>query len=241
MPVRSFVTSVQDGGTMHAGPQKIGGIAFDAGSGIKTVTATDNAGNTSTTTFTVTPDSAVPTAATVSYFSGITNVASVSVTYTNGTDGAGSGVASVQMQRAQSGYAGGVCTGFGAFTNIGALNPGSPYLDSTVGSGVCYMYQTLVTDNVGNVATFVSASIVKEDQVAPTGTIAATPLSPFSGTVALTGTTTDALSGVSVGTLKDDQRTVGRHDLRIGRTSCSLDLQLEHHGWRSRRHVRDRA
>ena len=35
--VRSFITSVQPGGTLKAGPDSVAGIAFDGGSGIKTV------------------------------------------------------------------------------------------------------------------------------------------------------------------------------------------------------------
>jgi sulfite dehydrogenase len=46
MTVRSFVTNVQDGGTMHAGPQTIRGIAFDSGSGIKAVQFSSDGGTT---------------------------------------------------------------------------------------------------------------------------------------------------------------------------------------------------
>ncbi len=37
MPIRSFITSVANGATLAAGPQAIRGIAFDSGSGIKSV------------------------------------------------------------------------------------------------------------------------------------------------------------------------------------------------------------
>jgi DMSO/TMAO reductase YedYZ molybdopterin-dependent catalytic subunit len=46
MTVRSFVTNVHDGGTMHAGAQTIRGIAFDSGSGIKAVQFSADGGTT---------------------------------------------------------------------------------------------------------------------------------------------------------------------------------------------------
>jgi sulfite dehydrogenase len=44
--VRSFITSVQPGATMKAGPTTLSGIAFDGGSGIKTVEVSADAGAT---------------------------------------------------------------------------------------------------------------------------------------------------------------------------------------------------
>ncbi len=44
LTVRSFVTNVQDGGALRAGPQTIRGIAFDSGSGIKAVQFSSDGG-----------------------------------------------------------------------------------------------------------------------------------------------------------------------------------------------------
>lgn len=46
MAVRSFLTSVQDGGVLHAGPQTLRGIAFDGGSGIRAVQFSSDGGRT---------------------------------------------------------------------------------------------------------------------------------------------------------------------------------------------------
>jgi DMSO/TMAO reductase YedYZ molybdopterin-dependent catalytic subunit len=46
MPLRSFITNATDGGTLHAGPQTIRGIAFDSGSGIKGVDVSSDGGAT---------------------------------------------------------------------------------------------------------------------------------------------------------------------------------------------------
>jgi DMSO/TMAO reductase YedYZ molybdopterin-dependent catalytic subunit len=46
MNVRSFVTSVADGGTLKAGPTNLGGIAFDGGSGVRRVEISTDAGTT---------------------------------------------------------------------------------------------------------------------------------------------------------------------------------------------------
>jgi sulfite dehydrogenase len=44
--VRSFVTNIADGDKLHAGPQTVRGIAFDSGSGIKTVELSGDGGTT---------------------------------------------------------------------------------------------------------------------------------------------------------------------------------------------------
>jgi hypothetical protein len=46
LTVRSFITNVTSGQTLHAGPQTIRGIAFDSGKGIKTVEFSSDDGAT---------------------------------------------------------------------------------------------------------------------------------------------------------------------------------------------------
>ena len=60
------------------------------------------------------------------------------------------------------------CGTFGSFGAIGSAGQASPYSDTTLASGNCYEYEYVVSDNVGNTATYTSASIVKVDTSAPT-------------------------------------------------------------------------
>ena len=78
-----------------------------------------------------------------------TNATSIQVNFVAGTD-AQSGVASTQLQRRFASYSGGTCGTFGGWTNLGALNPISPYNDTTTLDGVCYQYQLVTRDNAKN-------------------------------------------------------------------------------------------
>ncbi len=155
-------------------------------SGSQNVTATNNAGTQSAASaFTVVPDSTAPAGGTVAYTTGYYISASVSVSFTPGTD-AGSGVntGSGLLQRAGASLSGGVCGSFGAFATI-ATNPATPYIDTTGITGNCYEYRYLISDAVGNQATYTSAGIVKLDTQPPSQVFS------LSGPVAasLTGTT----------------------------------------------------
>ena len=80
--------------------------------------------------------------------------------FTSGTD-AGSGVATRRLQRSVATLSSvGCCGTFGAFANIGADSPTSPYVDSSLGSA-CYRYRYVVTDRVGNQDIATSPSVVK--------------------------------------------------------------------------------
>ncbi|MEZ5100164.1 MAG: Ig-like domain-containing protein [Thermoleophilia bacterium] len=136
-------------------------------SGAKSVTATDAAGNTSpAATFTLTPDSTLPSGS-ITYANGF--LATTSVTIGTTSDDGGSGVATTLIQRASALLTNGTCGTFGSFG--GSIT--SP--DTTVANGACYQYRLLVTDNVGNVATLTSTSVVRIDTAAPDTTIDAGP------------------------------------------------------------------
>lgn len=124
-------------------------------------TATNNATVVSPAgPFTVTADSTAPTDGTITYADGAHAGTSLSVSFTTGTDG-GSGVGTRLLQRATASLSGGTCGAFGAFATVtGGTNPTSPHVD-TVSNGVCYMYQYVVSDNVGNTHTATSANVVK--------------------------------------------------------------------------------
>jgi hypothetical protein len=142
-----------------------------APSGGQAVTATNNAGGQSSTTFTATPDSAAPSGGGVTYTNGYSTAATVSVAFTPGTDTGGSGLAAASgiLQRASGTLINGVCGTIGAFTTA-ATNPTTPSANS-VATGNCYQYRYLISDNVGNQATYTSASVVKVDTAAPTDTL----------------------------------------------------------------------
>ncbi|MDX6615976.1 MAG: hypothetical protein QOD60_1067 [Solirubrobacterales bacterium] len=179
-----------------------------APSGAQSVAANNNAGRQSSSTFTATPDSTLPSGGTVTYTNGYSTLSAISVAFTPGTD-AGSGLATSSglLERASATLINGVCGTFGAFTNA-ATNPTTPNSNAVV-TGNCYQYRYLISDNVGNQAIYTSASIVKVDTVAPTNTLSlSTPVgasltapaivyykSNAVGSFKLVDTVTDAASG----------------------------------------------
>ena len=120
-----------------------------------TVTGRDLANNTATTTVTFTNDSTAPTG-TISYANGYQAGRFVTVTLT-GAD-SGSGLASAQLQRDSANLVNGTCQTFTAFSNLGTVNPVSPYKDTTVTNAKCYNYRYVLTDLVGNTFTATSAN-----------------------------------------------------------------------------------
>jgi hypothetical protein len=137
--------------------------------GTQNVTATNNAGVTSAPrSFTLVSDNTAPATGTVGYTNGYFKTASVSVTFTKGTDG-GSGLSTTSglLQRASAPLAAGVCGSFGTFATIAANPPTSPRVDTTVSTGNCYQYQYVIFDNVGNQATYTNAAIAKVDTQPP--------------------------------------------------------------------------
>jgi hypothetical protein len=120
-----------------------------------TVTGSDLANNTATTTVSFVNDSTAPTG-TISYTNSYQAGRSVAVTFT-GAD-SGSGLASAQLQRDSANFVNGACQTFTAFSNLGAVNPVSPYTDSTVTNAKCYNYRYVLTDLVGNTLTATSTS-----------------------------------------------------------------------------------
>lgn len=137
----------------------------------QSVTTTNHAAGQSTTTFAIaaTTDSTPPSGGSVSYANGYSTNAAVNVSFTKGTDG-GSGLAAASgiLQRSGATLAAGACGAFDAFATV-ASNPTSAY-SNPVTSG-CYQYRYLISDAVGNVATYTTPSVVKVDQVAPTNTV----------------------------------------------------------------------
>ncbi|MCW2971805.1 MAG: hypothetical protein JWN72_78, partial [Thermoleophilia bacterium] len=173
-----------------------------SGSGAKIVNVNDFSGRTATFTLTLTTDTLGPTPGTLGW---TPSSASVSLTYTGGSDAA-SGLGDVQVMRDSAPDTGScgspVWTGF---ANVGAVNPSFPYVDTTVVANTCYRYRIRQFDNVGNFANTSTTSVMSNfsstDTTNPTGTINATPVAPFSGAKTLTGTSADVGSGIASITL----------------------------------------
>src|SRR5262249_38300702 len=132
----------------------------------KTITAYDNAGNTSTATLTLTPDSTAPNGQTIALSGGpyYTSL-SVPLTLGNGSDaGAGLDTASGVVQRASATLSAGNCGSFGSYSTI-TLSGGA---DTSVLAGNCYRYTYTIADNVGNQSAASTASAdAKIDTSAP--------------------------------------------------------------------------
>jgi hypothetical protein len=145
-----------------------------APSGPQTITAHNNAGGQSSSTFTATAtsDNTPPSGGSVSYTNGFSTNSTVTVSSTKGTDsGSGLAASSGLLQRSTATLSNGSCGTFGPFTTI-ATNPSASYSDG-VTTG-CYQYRYLISDNVGNQATYTSASVLKVDQITPTNAITIT-------------------------------------------------------------------
>jgi uncharacterized repeat protein (TIGR02059 family) len=172
-----------------------------------TVTVTNNAGLSSTATFDVVSDSSAPAGGSIAYTDGYHTAANVDLTLDDGTDG-GSGIdtASEILERSVGTLGGGSCTGFGAFAPL-ATDPALSYNDSAVASGDCYRYRYVVTDRVGNSATYTTANVVKIDSAAPSGSIA-DPGQYLRGVVNLTAAAGDT-GGSGVDTVAFQRSTGG--------------------------------
>jgi hypothetical protein len=121
----------------------------------ETVTGRDLANNAAITTEAFVNDSTAPTG-TISYTNGYQAGRFVTVSFT-GAD-SGSGLLSAQLQLQSANFRNGGCGTFGAFADLGAVNPVSPYTDSTVTNSKCYNYRYELTDLVGNSLTATSAN-----------------------------------------------------------------------------------
>ena len=133
------------------------------GTGAKSASVASSAGNSTTLNYAITADTTAPSGGSVSYANGNNSTGSIPVSFTNGTDsGSGINTATTQLERAAATLTGTTCGTFGSFSAIGLAGQSSPYTDSTLVSGHCYEYEYVVSDNVGNTATYTSSNVVKE-------------------------------------------------------------------------------
>jgi hypothetical protein len=150
-------------------------LAGSASSGVVNAVALDNSGNAANAPFQVTADSTIPAGGTLSYPNAFQNSTTATLTFTYATD-AQSGIASHQLQRRQAPLSAGACGVFGAWSDLGAPNPSSPFNNTLLSNATCYEYQLVATDNVGNQSQIVFAGQTKVDTAAPGGTIDPNPV-----------------------------------------------------------------
>ena len=188
------------------------------------VTGRDVVGNTATTNLTFVDDRTTPTAGTLSYPNGYQPGRSVTVTFTTGSD-AGSGIVARQLQRAHTTLSGGTCgTSFSSFVDVGPAQPTSPYVDTSVANGLCYVYRYVVSDAVGNPGITTSVDVAKVDYAGAVDTTngrlsqwrlgeagTASPMDDVSATNN-NGTYVNAPTGGIAGAIGNDPSTAVRYD-----------------------------
>ena len=143
--------------------------ASETGAPTVLVTSADAAGNVSAgTTVTFQNDSAAPIAGSVTYNGGVFTSTTPTIAFDLGNDGAGSTVRNGQLQRASATLTGSSCGGYGAFANVGASQTANgSYGESGLVANTCYKWRFVVTDQVGNTATWTSANEYKVDTATP--------------------------------------------------------------------------
>ncbi len=115
------------------------------------VMVTDNASNVSTAPFEVHADTTSPTGATLDYEDG--PAATPSITFDEGDDIGGSGVATWRIERREAAVTGPNTCDTGAWSTWTTAVTGplvSPWTDGTVVLNRCYQYQLVSVDHVGN-------------------------------------------------------------------------------------------
>jgi hypothetical protein len=165
------------------------------------VTGSDNAGNSATTTLTLSNDSTNPTGALSAPASSANVRQSISVS-SNSAD-AGSGVASVSFQRSPAGA--------GTWTTIGS-DTAAPYSvtwNTTLVSDGLYDLRAVTTDNVGNTSTSSLVTNVRVDNTAPTGSVTAPASSASVGGAAVTVSSNSADGGSGVASVSFERSPAG--------------------------------
>jgi Bacterial Ig domain/Chitobiase/beta-hexosaminidase C-terminal domain/Bacterial Ig-like domain/PASTA domain len=150
--------------------------ALDDLTGTQTVTAYDNAGNSSSSDFDVTADDVAPSGGSVSYTDGYDADGQIPVSTSNGTDALSDVDASTGiLERRTSALTDGTCAGFsGGWTPVSSPD--------TVATDTCAQYRYRVSDHVSNEVVYTSANVVKVDQTAPNTSIGSTPSDPTNAT-----------------------------------------------------------
>ncbi|MCW2920456.1 MAG: hypothetical protein JWL76_330 [Thermoleophilia bacterium] len=197
--------------------------------GTRNATATSNSNRTSANAaFTITADNAVPVSGAITPQTtpgpSWHTSSSIVLNITSYTD-AGAGIDVQRIERDEiprNAY--GSCSGatwpLTWSTVIGtpaAVLPAT-VTDTTLVHGMCYRYRIVATDNVGNTtSTSATPQAVIADLYDPTATFNAAPSSPYMGTEALAGTSTDGITdGSNSGVASVTLRWLNLDDLTSG-------------------------
>jgi hypothetical protein len=119
--------------------------------------------------FEVVADAAAPTGAAPTHTGSFSTAPTVDVTWTLGTDGAGSGIVDHQLQVETGTLAAGACSWNNDWTNVGPVN--GPLLQTVPlpTDATCYRFRTQMTDRVLNVGTTPTSAPIMIDRTAPVG------------------------------------------------------------------------
>jgi hypothetical protein len=191
-----FPSTVWSGGGSDSSDPYSMAYSFSFGAlepGLVQAIAEDLAGNTTAADFEIREDSTGPAGGAISYADGYTNSGSITLS-TNMPSDSQSGLRSVEIYRAEAGLIEGECGTIGLYSSIGVAS-GSSYTDNTLSSGMCYAYQLHAYDNVSNLSSWDSLSVVKVDQGAPQVEILS-PTGAVNGAITLTAQSSDAESDV---------------------------------------------
>jgi len=162
-------------------------------------TSNTNAASTSADNI-VTYDITAPTGGSITYTNGYQTTTTVALTVSDGTDSSSGINTSSRIVQSQSAtLTDGTCGSYGSWGTITTTGTYPDFTDSTVISGNCYKYQYLVSDNVGNQATYTSSNVVKVDTSLPSapGTPSVTTPTNSSTQTWVWTAATDAVSGIA--------------------------------------------
>ncbi len=144
-------------------------------------------------------DVTAPTGGSISYADGYTTQASIVLTVADGSDDSGINTATRTVQRKSATLSNGTCGSYGEFSTVTPSGTYPSLTDSSISSGYCYQYKYLVSDTIGNQATYNSSNTVKVDTGDP-----GVPGTPSTTTPTDTATqawtwtgVTDPISGVA--------------------------------------------
>jgi hypothetical protein len=142
-------------------------------SGTGTVTCYDTLGMYSEDTYTITRDITAPSGGRLNYTDRYYTTLNVNMTFDVGTDtGSGINASKTRLLRRNATLSNNACSSWTGWTQVGSLNPSSPYNDTNVVSGRCYEYRLEVFDNVHNSVNYTSGSTAKVSTSAPVCTVA---------------------------------------------------------------------
>jgi chitinase len=149
--------------------------------------STDLAGNVRDSVLTRSVDNTAPSAS-ITMPAAVTGTVTVPVT---AGDGAGSGVKQATIQIRTSPV--------GVWADLCAVDTAAPFectgFDTTARAEGLYDLQAIVEDNAGNITTS-AATTIRIDRTVPSGTTLVNPGASLQGSVTLSGTATDAASGI---------------------------------------------